>query len=202
MVEPILERGGTFHGIDISEAMLREARTRFAGRSGVSFSQGDVESLPVADGACDQVIAMGILEYLKEPRRMFAETARVLRPGGIAIVTVPRRWHIDRIMLALTAPLRAVARGLGASASDRLPRLCLQPRELDAAAAAVGLAPEGGAHYYFTVLPYPLTRFAPTLAMNVNRRFERWHSTRRVIPRFFAHGYIGRYRKPSGSNRS
>jgi ubiquinone/menaquinone biosynthesis C-methylase UbiE len=198
MVEAVLQRGGTFHGVDLSEEMLHEAKHRFGGCRGVTFSRGAVESLPLLSGCADQVIAMGLIEYLRAPDRALAEIARILRPGGIAVVTVPRRWHIDHVMLALTAPVRATARAFGATGSDRLHRLRLQPRQLDAAAASAGLVADSGFHYYFTVLPYPVTRLAPTLSMRFNQRYERWHRSRSPIPCFFAHGYIGRYRKPAG----
>ena len=83
----------------------------------------------------------------------------------------------------------------GLAAGDLLPRLCLQPDELDQAAERARLIPDGGSQYNFTPLPYPLTRLAPDLLMRLNTPFERWHETKSAFKSFFAHGYVGRYRR-------
>lgn len=197
MVKPILERGGTFEGVDLSPQMVEEARGRYVGWPGVSFRQGDLETLDLPAQAYDQILCMAVIEYLKDPERAFGQLARLLRPGGEAIVTIPKRWHFDRIMVAVSGPLRAAGRRLGLGRSDELPRLRLQPSELDRIARRAGLIPAGGAHYFFKILPYPFPRFAPGLAMRVNLPLERWHAARDLIRTFFAHGYVGRYRKAS-----
>jgi SAM-dependent methyltransferase len=197
MVEAVLERGGTFKGIDLSPEMVKESRERFGSRAGVSFQEGNIESLDLPDAAFDQVICMAVIEYLRTPDRALAEIARVLRPGGIAIVTVPKRMHIDKLTVSATAPVRALARSLGAASADNLPRLRLQPDELDEAARRAGLQPDGGAQYHFTPLPYPFPRIAPRLCMRLNAPFERLFATRAALPSFLAHGYVGRYRKPA-----
>ncbi len=198
MTEAVLERGGTFDGIDLSPEMLREGRERFADQPGVSFQEGSIEALNLPDASYDQVICMAVIEYLETPHLALAEVARILRPGGTAIITVPKRSHIDRVMIAATAPVRALARMLGAGSADTLPRLRLQPGELDEAARRAGLIFDGGAQYHFTPLPYPLTRVAPQLCMRLNIPWERMYETRAALPSFLAHGYIGRYRKPAG----
>lgn len=59
MVEPVLERGGTFEGIDLSSEMVREGRQRFQEREGVSFREADLEALEARSESYDQVICMG-----------------------------------------------------------------------------------------------------------------------------------------------
>jgi ubiquinone/menaquinone biosynthesis C-methylase UbiE len=198
MVEAVLERGGKFEGVDLSPEMVREGAEKFGHLPDVGFRVGSVEELDLPDNSYDQVICMAVVEYLSTPDRALAEIARVLRPGGVAVVTVPKRRHIGRTMISLTTPARALARMLGAASADKLPRLCLQPDELDAAAARAGLVFDGGAQYCFTPLPYPLTRLAPQTTMRLNVPFERLSATRAALPSFLAHGYIGLYRKPEG----
>lgn len=195
MVEAVLERGGTFEGVDLSPGMVREAAQRFGHLNGVSFKQGNVEAMDLPDETYDQVICMAVIEYLKATDRALSEIARILRPGGIAVITVPKRWHIDRLTVAASTPARALARMLGAARADKLPRLCLQRDELDGAGRRAGLVADGGMQYHFTPLPYPLPRIAPSLCMRLNVPFERWHKTRSALPSFFAHGYAGRYKK-------
>ena len=196
LAEAVVARGGTFEGVDLSPEMVREAREKYQNLSGASFREGNVESIDAPDSTYDQVIAVAVIEYLKTADRALSEIARVLKPGGLAVITVPKPWHIDRIAIGATAPVRGVARLLGATGADKLPRLRMQPDELDAAAARAGLSQEGGAQYHFTPVPYPLTRLAPGLCMRLNAPFERLASTRAALPSFLAHGYIGLYRKP------
>jgi 4-amino-4-deoxy-L-arabinose transferase-like glycosyltransferase len=50
---------------------------------------GDAACLPVAEATFDTVLCTEVLEHVRAPGRVVAEIARVLRPGGVAIVTVP-----------------------------------------------------------------------------------------------------------------
>lgn len=196
MVAAVLARGGRFDGLDLSPEMVREAHARFGSQPDVQVRQGKVEAIDAPDATFDQVLCMGVLEYQATPDRALSEIARVLRPGGIAIVTVPKRWHVDRLTLPLTWPVRGLVRLFGHGSDDGLRRLCLQPEELSGAAEKVGLVPDGGASFCFTPFPYPFTRLAPALAMRLNAPFERFHGTRNHLLRFLAHGWIGRFRKP------
>lgn len=51
---------------------------------------GDATTLPFRDGAFDKVIAAEVLEHIPADEVSMAELARVLRPGGWLVVTVPR----------------------------------------------------------------------------------------------------------------
>ena len=196
MVDAVLERGGSFDGIDLSAEMIQAARERCVENDRVHFRTGDAEKLDIKSESVDQVICMAVIEYLSTPDKLLAEIVRVLRPGGVALITVPKRTHIDHLTLGVTKPLRAAARALGlAGNADHLPRLCMNADELDAAAARAGLHRTAGALYYFTPVPYPLTRIAPELSRRVNVTFERFHQTRSRLMAFLAHGYIGRYEK-------
>ncbi|EFC86156.1 class I SAM-dependent methyltransferase [Parafrankia sp. EUN1f] len=63
--------------------------------------RGDALSLPFADGTFDRIIAAEVLEHLPADAGAIAELARVLRPGGLAAVTVPARFP-ERICWALS----------------------------------------------------------------------------------------------------
>lgn len=54
--------------------------------------RGDALAMPFADNSFDRIIAAEILEHIHDDKAAIAEIARVLSPGGLAAVTVPRRW--------------------------------------------------------------------------------------------------------------
>jgi SAM-dependent methyltransferase len=54
------------------------------------------EALPLPDAAFDAVVCWDVIEHVQSPDRVLREIARVLRPGGVALITViNRRAWID-----------------------------------------------------------------------------------------------------------
>jgi SAM-dependent methyltransferase len=51
------------------------------------------DDLPIEDGTFDAVICTQVLEHVAEPADVLAELFRVLRPGGVAYLTVPLAWE-------------------------------------------------------------------------------------------------------------
>ena len=76
---------GTALGIDRSPEALRFCQTRGISR----LAQGAAEELPVASGSVDVVLALDLLEHIRDDAAAARELARVLRPGGVLVVTVP-----------------------------------------------------------------------------------------------------------------
>jgi ubiquinone/menaquinone biosynthesis C-methylase UbiE/DNA-binding transcriptional ArsR family regulator len=72
--------------IDSSAAMLQAAKRRLAGVENVELRRGDLEALPVDDSRLDVALLMLVLHHVPEPEKALAEVARVLKPGGRAIV--------------------------------------------------------------------------------------------------------------------
>lgn len=73
-------------GVDQSAAMLKAARRRAAGMDNVELHQADLESLPLPEASCDAALLVLALSYVSEPGLVLAEMARVLRPGGKAVL--------------------------------------------------------------------------------------------------------------------
>lgn len=75
---------GRVIGVDMTEAMIERARNNAAklGYGNVEFRLGDIEHLPVADDSVDVVISNCVLNLVPDKARAFAETLRVLKPGG------------------------------------------------------------------------------------------------------------------------
>jgi SAM-dependent methyltransferase len=63
--------------------------------------QGDARAMPFDDATFDRVIAAEVLEHIEADTAAIAEVARVLRPGGLAAVTVPR-WGPEKVCWLLS----------------------------------------------------------------------------------------------------
>jgi SAM-dependent methyltransferase len=75
---------GNVIGIDFTVEQLEKARAiaEESGFAQVELREGRIEKLPVADASCDCVISNGVINLAPEKGPVFAEAARVLRPGG------------------------------------------------------------------------------------------------------------------------
>jgi arsenite methyltransferase len=75
---------GRVVGIDFTAEQLAKAGGLAAanGFDQVEFREGRIEQLPVADESVDCVISNGVINLSPEKEKVFAEAARVLRPGG------------------------------------------------------------------------------------------------------------------------
>ncbi|KAB2350015.1 methyltransferase domain-containing protein [Actinomadura rudentiformis] len=76
--------GGTAYGLDASEDMLELARANAAqsGLENAHFLHGRIEDIPLTDASVDVVISNCVINLSADKSRVFAETFRVLRPGG------------------------------------------------------------------------------------------------------------------------
>lgn len=84
-------------GVDRSERMLEVARSRFARDLHTVVCCADAESLPFPSGSFDQLLCLGVLEYLPSHHSCVAEMHRVLRPGGLVIFSIPSMISLHRI---------------------------------------------------------------------------------------------------------
>ena len=114
--------------LDHSPAMLRRAQRRDAR---LRLVRGDARALPLRDGSVDAVTFHSVLYLLPDRAAAMRETARVLRPGGRAVLLEPhggaretRRglWRaLPRPQWAMTALLwRAVSGFYGRFSPDGL----------------------------------------------------------------------------------
>ena len=75
---------GKAYGLDMTEEMLALARRNAveAGTTNVEFLKGHLEAIPLPDGAVDVVISNCVINLSTDKPAVFAETHRVLTPGG------------------------------------------------------------------------------------------------------------------------
>ena len=104
--------------IDVDEGLLARASERLAGRDNVTFVRSEVNSLEgVPSASMDGCLAAEILEHLIDVPSFLAEVARIVKPGGRVVITVPN----DRLILTGKRVLvRAGARRMLGGLSDQL----------------------------------------------------------------------------------
>jgi arsenite methyltransferase len=75
---------GFAYGLDLTDVMLELARRNAieAGATNVEFRKGRIEAIPLADASVDVVISNCVINLSTDKAAVFAEIARVLRPGG------------------------------------------------------------------------------------------------------------------------
>jgi SAM-dependent methyltransferase len=78
--------------------------------AGAGAVSADTTSMPFPDNSFDKVIASEILEHVPNDRLAMAEIARILRPGGVAAITVPS-WLPERVCWALSREYHEVPGG-------------------------------------------------------------------------------------------
>lgn len=107
---------GRVIGIDSSETMLQEARTRAAqARLPVEYVLADAMQLPFADASFDGCQASRVLGHLREPQLAVSEMVRVARPGAQVVVA-----DGDMDLVAVDIPDRTLARKVIHAACDQM----------------------------------------------------------------------------------
>jgi SAM-dependent methyltransferase len=183
-VDPLRTRGFRIVGIDYSEEMLRFAQQRFGAFDGVHFCRADAESLPFVSGSFDHVVCLGVFEYLSTYDRCLDEIHRILRPGGIAIISVPTRISLDRLSIRLfnltVVPVwRTIKRLVGKRTSGqplgRRWNRCI-PWQVPELLRKHGFQPERTAYSGF--LLFPLGQLWPTVEYRLFVLMERFSKSR------------------------
>jgi SAM-dependent methyltransferase len=95
-----LRRGAEVVAVDLDERALAEVEAvaaamedagQLAAGGSLTTHKADASQLPFDDSDFDVVIVSEVLEHIPQDRAAIAEVHRVVRPGGLAAITVPRR---------------------------------------------------------------------------------------------------------------
>lgn len=77
---------GRVIGFEPSVGFVKEAKSRVGGYDNVEFEVADGASLPLSDGAVDNLIMHTVLTHVEDPVPLLTEAKRVLRSGGYLVV--------------------------------------------------------------------------------------------------------------------
>lgn len=121
---------GELHGIDISQTSLD-----LAAESG-AYQQLAVanlqEPLAIADDTYEALLCVGVMTYVPQVRECWTEFCRIVRPGGVIVVTQREDHWRDRACEQITGDLAAAGRWSPLEISDAEPYLPESPGDLAA----------------------------------------------------------------------
>jgi len=93
IMQVLAEQGAEVHGLEISAPAAERARSK-----GLDVVQGDVmKGMPYGDGAFGLVTGLHILEHCPDPETALREMWRVMRPGGVLFIVVPREEGVNGV---------------------------------------------------------------------------------------------------------
>jgi SAM-dependent methyltransferase len=99
------DHGCEYVGVDVSENAVRAAQALGLEAQKID----DAASLPFPEATFDAAVCIEVMEHLFDPHLAATDISRVLRPGGVLIVTVPNvaywRRRIDLALLGRWNPL-------------------------------------------------------------------------------------------------
>lgn len=111
-----------FAGVDLVGAQVRRANRALAQHAGARAGVGDFQALTFADATQDCVYVIESLCHATDPRRALGELARVLRPGGRAVVVDGwRTAACDELPAVVREASVAIERAMAVSAPQSLP---------------------------------------------------------------------------------
>ena len=176
MVERLVNDGFEFFGVDISEGMIQECRERFGRVKSAHFSVGRIEKLDFPDAYFDAIICMGVVEYIDDDAAAVKEMARVLKPGGRAIITLPNKLSPYRIWdrIILRRPITSLAKRLiRYKKKSTLIHREYTERSYSNLLASERLNATDIIYYNFKLMLFPFDILLPRLTVSLSRRLER-----------------------------
>ena len=182
MLLELHERGYEVFGADLSSSMIRNVRELFTAFCAPSpiLAVADLEHIPFTDEFFDIIICAGVIEYLERDENALKELSRVLKPGGLAFITVTNAlapfWLLEtagRLLGVWNRMVSLVKRGI--SFPEARPHV---PRALSRQASNSQLIEVDRAYFHFSPFPFPLETVFPILSRTVGLRMEAFSKTK------------------------
>ena len=174
MAPDLLERADEYWGTDLSAQMIAHGRARMENHPRHNCCRlvvADAEALDFPSGFFDAIVSLGMLEYLPSYERALAEMFRVLRPGGVAVLSVPNRASAYHGSRRATGAVRSFIKRLLKRAprpSERFITNRCVPAALDDKLARAGFHKIEGRYCNFIF--HPLHELHAGASMAINRR--------------------------------
>jgi ubiquinone/menaquinone biosynthesis C-methylase UbiE len=78
-------------GVDIDNISIEYSKSQYSHHKNLEFLQGSCESIPLPDNSVDVVTSFETIEHHDKHEEMMQEIKRVLKPGGLLIISSPNR---------------------------------------------------------------------------------------------------------------
>jgi 2-polyprenyl-3-methyl-5-hydroxy-6-metoxy-1,4-benzoquinol methylase len=96
--------------IDVSSVFLETAKKNLAGYD-ARFIKGEIDKLDLPPKSFDRIICTEVLEHTEDPDSILAAISRLLRPSGVAVITIPNDPLINRLKaIVRRTPIGAILR--------------------------------------------------------------------------------------------
>lgn len=78
-------------GVDLSPEAIAHAKRAYASLANTEFIEASIAKLPLPDASFDVVVSFETLEHIPVQQEFIAEIARVLKPGGVLVMSCPNK---------------------------------------------------------------------------------------------------------------
>jgi ubiquinone/menaquinone biosynthesis C-methylase UbiE len=197
----LVKKGYQTHAIDVSRQMIDCAHLMCERENiKVDLQLGDCENLTYPDNYFDLYVAMGVIEYMDQDAPMLNEIKRVLRPGGIAIVTLRNvksvhvRWRTFYVSVIETK-LRNILRSILEKKTTPYQSISREhnPSSFRGQIASMSFRHLDERYAHFRTLPAPLDIWFKWLEAIPGKIMEKYCSDGKLM--FMASTYIVKFQK-------
>lgn len=175
MIDKLLEKRGSYFGVDLSQTMLHEAKNRHESGTPVCLAAGDMEVLPFQSTSFDLLLCLGALEYIDDADIVLGEFSRVMKSDSTLIVSMQNRLSLYRFWE------RYIYRGFLFDVIRKIRRRPIAGKPLENLISVNDLRKVFSRHslvmkdllyYNFDLFLKPLDNFFPRLSVMISRMLE------------------------------
>ena len=87
----LARRAAHVTGVDVSEQAIAHAKDAYGKLANAQFAVGTCTAIPAPDASIDVAISFETLEHIREQEQFLDQLARVLKPGGVLLISCPNK---------------------------------------------------------------------------------------------------------------
>ena len=175
----IVPNGVHYFGADSSKPMIEKCCELYHDNEFVHLALGQMEILPFVKAAFDVVLCMGVLEYVADKKSAISEVSRVVKPGGIVIISMLNKYspyylweqhvlhNLQRVAGSIGIPVRRRVSHLDLIVESKLVKVIRQ-HKLD----IIDLT-----YFDFNIFIPPFDKTFPRRSIRVNKRLVCFQKT-------------------------